>query len=65
VHLFSKGPGAIAVAWSELERTLAVEGASVLDLMGNEGQKAVLRAEEPVYVVAPRLTAEQLDARLR
>ena len=65
VHLFSKGPGAIAVAWSEQERTLAIQGASVLDLMGNEEQKPVLRPGEPVFVAVPRLTPEQLEDLIR
>ena len=65
VHLFSKGPGAIAVAWSDQDRTLTLAGARVLDLMGNDEQKPVLRAGEPVFVVAPRLTPDQLDAELK
>ena len=65
VHMFSKGPGSVAVVWSEGQRPLAVEGASVLDLMGNEEQEPVLRPGEPAFVVAPGLTPEQLDARLK
>jgi len=65
VHLFSKGSGAVAVVWSEQQRTLAVEGARVLDLMGNEESRPVLRPGEPVFIVAPQLTAEQLDSRLK
>jgi hypothetical protein len=64
-HLFSKGSGAVAVAWSEQERTLAAEGVRVLDLMGNAEPRSVLRPGEPVFVVAPHLTAEQLDSRLK
>ena len=65
VHLFSKGSGAIAVVWSEQERALAVDGASVLDLMGNEMTRPVLRPGEPVFVVAPQLSPDQLDPRLK
>lgn len=65
VHRFAKGSGAVAVVWSEAKRALAIEGATVLDLMGNVEQEATLRPGEPVYVIAPQLTVEQLDARLR
>jgi len=64
LHLFAKGHGAVAVVWSEQERTLAVAGATVLDLMGNAAQSPVLRPGEPVFVVAPQLSAEQLSVRL-
>ena len=64
-HLFSKGSGAVAVVWGERERSLVVEGASVLDLMGNEEGEPKLRPGEPVFVVAPRLVPEQLVARLK
>ena len=63
-HLFARGAGAVAVAWSERERTLAVEDATLLDLMGNENEQPVLRPGEPVFFVAPRLTTEELAARL-
>jgi hypothetical protein len=65
VHLFAKGSGAVAVAWSQRERSLAIENARVLDLMGNQQQEPQLRPGEPVFVVAPHLTPEQLDARLK
>ena len=55
VHLFSKGRGAIAVGWSDRERILAIECATVLDLMGNEEQEPRLRPGEPVFVVVPDL----------
>ena len=64
VHLFAKGAGAIAVAWSDKERPLSVEDALVLDLMGNPAQEPAMRPGEPVFVVAPQLTPELLDARL-
>ncbi len=65
VHLFSKGRGAIAVVWSDRERILAIEGATVLDLMGNEEQEPRLRPGEPVFVVVPDLAPERLDSRLK
>jgi len=65
VHLFSKGSGAVAVLWSERERSLVVEGASVLDLMGNEEREPRLRPGEPVFVVTPHLAPEQLVAHLK
>jgi len=65
VYLFAKGSGATAVAWSDQERTLTIERAAVLDLMGNERQPPVLRPGEPVFIVAPQLTPEQLDACLK
>jgi hypothetical protein len=65
VHIFSKGPGAFAVVWSDRERALAIQGASMLDLMGNIMPKPVLRSGEPVFVVFPGLTPEELRARLR
>lgn len=65
VHLFSKGRGSVAVAWSDYERRLTIEDAGVLDLMGNPLKKAELRPGEPVFIVAPRLNAEPLDARLQ
>ncbi len=72
-HLFAKGAGAVAVVWSERERTLILDGATILDLMGNvvvdrlgnAEPRPALRRGEPVYVAAPRLTPEQLDARLK
>ena len=42
-----------------------VQSPVYIDLMGNEKQPPVLRPGEPVFVVAPGLTPEQLDARLR
>ena len=60
-HLFSTGNGSIAVVWSERERRFAVEGARVLDLMGNEMMQPVLHSGEPVYVVAPQLPCGQLE----
>jgi len=65
MHLFGKGPDSIAVVWSEQERTLAIEGASVLDLMGNALERPALRPGEPVFIVAPRLAPEQLGTRLK
>jgi len=65
VHLFSKGSGAVAVVWSERERGLAVEDASVFDLMGNEEQSSTLRPGEPVFIVSPHLAPEQLGARVK
>jgi hypothetical protein len=65
VHLFAKGPGAIAVVWSDQKRTLVVEDASVLDLMGNEQSEPELRPGEPAYVVAPRLAPDKLDESLK
>ena len=65
IHLFAKGRGSIAVVWSEQARRLSVEGASVLDLMGNPEPEPSLRPGEPVYVSAPRLTPGQLEERLK
>ena len=65
VHLFAREPGAVAVAWSEQQRSLAIQGASVMDLMGNEEHSPVLRPGEPVFIVTPRLTPEQLDDLIR
>ena len=65
IHLFSKGRGSMAVVWSEQARRLSVEGASVLDLMGNPEPEPSLRPHEPVYVSAPRLTPAQLEERLK
>ncbi|HPA16382.1 MAG TPA: carbohydrate binding domain-containing protein [Verrucomicrobiae bacterium] len=67
VHLFSRGPdaGAIAVAWSDQERTLQTEGTVVLDLMGNERKERILRPGQPMFIVAPGLTPAQLDACIR
>jgi len=64
VHLFAKGTGAVAVAWSDRERLLPVEDAVVLDLMGNAMREPALRPGEPVFVVAPQLAPELLDAKL-
>ena len=64
-HVFSRGSGSAAVVWSEQQRGLAVEDAIVLDLMGNEMTTPVLHPGEPVYVVAPQLSPDQLDPRLR
>ena len=63
-HLFAKGQGTVAVVWSDQKRALPVEGARLLDLMGNELAEPELRPGEPVYVVAPRLTPEALKERL-
>lgn len=60
VHLFAKGSGAVAVAWSDQERALAVGGATVLDLMGNKMPSSLLRPGEPVFIVAPQRSAQQL-----
>jgi hypothetical protein len=65
VHLFARGSGAVAVVWSERERTLAVAGATVCDLMGNVEPQPRLRPGEPVFVAAPDLTPGELDARLK
>ncbi len=64
VHLFAKGQGSVAVVWSDRKRTLHVEGARMLDLMGNELREPELRPGAPVYVVAPRRTPEALKERL-
>ncbi len=64
MHLFAKGRGAVAVVWSEQARKLSIKDASVLDLMGNPVSESMLRPHEPVYVVAPRQTPEQLEALL-
>lgn len=65
IHLFRKGEGAVAVVWADTERPLAVEGASVMDLMGNAVPQPMLRPGEPVYVAAPQLIPQVLDARLK
>jgi hypothetical protein len=41
------------------------DGATVLDLMGNAAQQPAMRPGEPVFVVAPQLTPDALDARLQ
>ncbi|MHB8897968.1 MAG: carbohydrate binding domain-containing protein [Thermoguttaceae bacterium] len=64
-HLFTKGSGSVAVVWSDQPRELSVQDATVLDLMGNAVvAPAVLRPGEPVYVAAPALSSEELEARL-
>ncbi|MGA2659831.1 MAG: carbohydrate binding domain-containing protein [Verrucomicrobiota bacterium] len=61
VHLFGRGSGAVAVAWSARARPLsAPPEVSVFDLMGNEMQSPALNIGEPVYVLAPRLKPAQL-----
>ncbi|MBM4091118.1 MAG: hypothetical protein FJ276_17105 [Planctomycetes bacterium] len=65
VHLFSKGSGSVALVWSEHERELAVADALVLDLMGNAMTPPRLRPGEPVYIVAPGLSPDQLEPRLK
>lgn len=65
VHLFQKEAGTVAVVWSDAPRPLEVDGATVLDLMGNVAQQPALRPGEPVYVVAPNLSADALADRLR
>ena len=60
VHLFSKGRGSVAVVWSEQSRVLTAKGTSVLDLMGNPDSTRTLKPGEPVYVISPRLTPDQL-----
>jgi hypothetical protein len=64
-HLFSKGAGSVAVVWSDQPRELAIEDAVILDLMGNEMAMSKLQPGEPVYVVAPRLSTDQLDQQLK
>jgi len=39
---------------------LTAKGASVLDLMGNQDSTRTLKPGEPVYVISPRLTPDQL-----
>jgi hypothetical protein len=66
VHLFGRGNGAVAVAWSARARPLSVPPeVSVFDLMGNEMQMPTLNIGEPVYVLAPRLKPAQLSELLR
>lgn len=60
IHLFTQGGGSVAVLWSEQARPFSPRGATVCDLMGNEMKKPALNPGEPVYVCAPRLSAEQL-----
>jgi hypothetical protein len=65
VHLFGRGNGAIAVAWSAHARPLSwPPGVSVCDLMGNEMPSPTLKAREPVYVLAPTLKPAQLQQML-
>jgi hypothetical protein len=64
-HLFSRPSGAVAVVWSDNRRPLAAEGAAVHDLMGNDEPKPMLRPGEPVFVVAPGFTADQLATALK
>jgi len=65
-HLFERANGAVAVAWSVRPRPLPMPpGVSVLDLMGNEMKSPMLNADEPVYVVAPKLKPAQLQTLLR
>jgi hypothetical protein len=65
-HLFERANGAVAVVWSARPRSLTLPpGVSVLDLMGNELKQPTLRAEEPIYVVAPGLEPAQLRSLLR
>jgi hypothetical protein len=64
-HVFARGPGSLAVVWSEQQRRLAVEDAIVLDLMGNKMATPDLNPGEPVYVVAPQLSPDQLELRLK
>ncbi len=64
VYLFAKGDGAVAVVWSDTPRPLDVAGAAVLDLMGNPMPDPVLRPGEPVFVDAPQLAPDLLEARL-
>jgi hypothetical protein len=65
LHLFARGNGTLAVAWSDRGRKLVLPGIRVLDLMGNEEPAGQLRPGEPVYVVASELTPEQLESRLK
>ena len=66
VHLFARGPGALAVTWSARPRPLALPpGASAFDLMSTEIKAPELRAGEPVYVVAPALSPARLGAALK
>lgn len=65
IHLFSKGAGALAVVWSDQQRVLSLPNATVLNLMGNEEAKPELRPGEPVFVVALKLSPEQLLAVLK
>jgi hypothetical protein len=65
-YLFEQAKGAVAVAWSARPRALPMpRGVSVFDLMGNEMKSPMLNANEPVFVVAPRLKPAQLQAVLR
>ena len=66
VHLFGRGNGAVAVAWSAHARPLSLPpGVSVCDLMGNEMPSPTLNAGEPVYVLAPTLKPAQLQEMLQ
>lgn len=65
VHLFARGRGALAVVWNDRGGKLAAPGARVLDLMGNDDRSGLLRPGEPVFLVAPESTPEQLDADLK
>jgi hypothetical protein len=66
VHMFGRGNGAIAVAWSAHARPLSLPpGVSACDLMGNEMPSATLKAGEPVYVLAPTFKPAQLQERLQ
>ncbi len=65
IHCFAPDKGAVAVIWSTRARTLAIPtGASVFNLMGAAMKSPALNPGEPVYVVAPGLTAAQLQGQL-
>jgi hypothetical protein len=65
IHLFAHGEGTVAVLWSVRARPLSVPAStSIFDLMGNEMKTPSLNANEPVYVVAPKLPPAQLKALL-
>ncbi|MCS7306008.1 MAG: carbohydrate binding domain-containing protein [Thermoguttaceae bacterium] len=65
IHLFAKGTGSVAVVWTDQQRPLALEALQVLDLMGNPMSTPTLRPGEPVFVLAPHLKPDQLEAALK
>lgn len=66
IHLFRRGQGSLAVAWSTHDQPLWVPaGVTLFDLMGNLIKAAGLRAGEPVYIAAPKLAPTELEDLIR
>jgi hypothetical protein len=65
-HLFrpSAGKGSIAVVWAPRALRLALPGVTIEDMMGAPLGEPTLRPGEPVFIVAPDLTPERLEAKL-